>query len=208
MCILIRTLKGGEDPGKTAFSFGSSFSLKKECVHLYAYLFRRSICAGMGMEKETKKRRKSGYFPFILLFPLQKDMCIFIHIYSCGIYVHTWGMKERSRNGEKECIYTPERYLPFGFPFPLKKRTCAYLFAHKMGSKTQEYVHTCGLKKEQEKTAGTCMHMRVHARTCAGMADEKAEEKNIFFLLFLSFLALQKADEGKKRGGKRKRKGK
>lgn len=42
------------------------------------------------------------------------------------------------------------------------------------------------------------MHMRVHARTCAGMADEKAEEKNIFFLLFLSFLALQKADEGKR----------
>lgn len=42
------------------------------------------------------------------------------------------------------------------------------------------------------------MHMRVHVRTCAGMADEKAEEKNIFFLLFLSFLTLQKADEGKR----------
>ena len=83
-------------------------------------------------------------------------MCIFIHIYSCGIYVHTWGMKGRSRNGEKECIYTPERYLPFGFPFPLKK----------------EHVHTYPHTKWGRRPRNVCIHGGWKKR---GRRGEKAD---------------------------------
>ena len=71
-------------------------------------------------------------------------MCIFIHIYSFGIYVQTWGMKRRWRNGEKAGIYASWTLSVFWFSFSFEKRTCAYLFAHEMGRRPRKsgYLHT------------------------------------------------------------------
>lgn len=86
----------------------------------------------------------------------RRPLYIFIHISSGGTYVHTWGMKGRSRNGEKECIYTPERYLPFGFPFPLKK----------------EHVHTYPHTKWGRRPRNVCIHGGWKKR---GRRGEKAD---------------------------------
>ena len=78
-CASLRTPKRVEDPGKTALSFGSSFSLEKECVYLYTRSPPGGICAYMGAEKEETERAKRRlstllrrHFALIFLFLLQK----------------------------------------------------------------------------------------------------------------------------------------
>ena len=201
-CVHTWGLKGrGRSSGKTTFSFGSSFSLKKECVHLYTRSTPWEICAYMGMEKEMKRLRKSGYSPFILLFPLQKDMCIFIHISSYGVYVHTWGEKRRDRIGEKanNCTLPWSSFFGSSLSLAIKhvhtyshtkrgRRPLCILIRTRNGSKTPKKKGTTHLRSHfplallfplQYKMC-IFMHTKTHQagrRMCAYMADGKRGEE-------------------------------
>ena len=79
MCILIRTLKGGEDPGKTAFSFGSSFSLKKRmCASLFISLQAEHMCRH-GDGKRNEKAEEKRLFSFYSSLSLAKR---YVHLYT------------------------------------------------------------------------------------------------------------------------------
>ena len=120
-----------------------------------------------------KRLRKSGYSPFILLFPLQKDMCIFIHISSYGVYVHTWGEKRRDRIGEKanNCTLPWSSFFGSSLSLAIKhvhtyshtkrgRRPLCILIRTRNGSKTP---------KKKTHQAGR--------RMCAYMADGKRGEE-------------------------------
>ena len=70
--------------------------------------------------KSGRRPRKSGYFPFVLLFHLQKDMCIFIHI-KHGTHMCRHGEGKEETEWAKRQVSTLLRcHLPLVFLFPLQ----------------------------------------------------------------------------------------
>ena len=131
-----------EDPEKADIytltqppSFDFPFPLKKESV-----LTRRVVlsCGSIrdGKKKEDGKMAKKqvstllrSHSPLAFLFPLQKE------------HVHTWGLKERGRNGGKTAFSFVSPFLP-------EKRMCASLYTSNMA--THMCRHGDGKKKRKD----------------------------------------------------------
>lgn len=167
-------------PSPLCFDFSFS-SAKIMCILI------RTLKVVEDHEKEMKRRRKSGYFPFALLFPMQKDMCIFIHIYSFGIYVHTWGRKRRDRMGEKAGIYTLPQPPSFGSSLSPAKKMCIFMHTktHRTGQRTCAYMADGKRGEEGAKRRMFFPHTKRGRRPC-----EKGKELRRYPLFALLFVFL------------------
>ena len=123
------------------------------------------------MAKKQVSTLLHSHHPLALLFPLQKE------------HVHTWGLKRRSRSGEKAMLF-------FGSSFSPEKRMCASLYTSNMATHMCRHGDGKRNEKAEEKwlfsfyssfsSAKRYVHLYTHLlirNICAYMGNEKQTKK-------------------------------
>lgn len=121
MCILIRTLKGVEDPEKAALSFGSSlFPEKRMCASLYTFYTRWNMCIHGDGKRDEKKWWKAVIFLLFFSF-LCKKICASLYTSNMAEHMCRHGEWKGETEWAKRRVSTHFRsHHPLVLLFPLQ----------------------------------------------------------------------------------------